>query len=492
MVKQLTLILFTIFLCMQTASAQIVEWSNQQKVKSKTSYTRIIGQNASGIYVMRAKNSEFTRDVILEKYKSNLALENTVELDNPFNSYIEKVLLQDDGILVVSSQRNDSLNKIDLYGYKVNASLQISRQRKLLAQIDESTFKSNSDIQIQPSVSKEYIAVLYYTVGSEKNSAVMHLHGFDASINALYTKTVNVKFAPDDVLVSGFECDNDGNAYVLVDYPQEGAKKRKDKEVRDFFLYGYYKTEDKILEYPIERDSAYINDIGLVVNNYKKTICIAGFYSDDNSSKVIGSFTYGIDVASTLVQYKNYEPLQASYTGKIITTMLNETGTSLTDIYIRKLIPRSDGGCIIIAEKYYETRQTYTYYANGFPQTASHTAYNFDEILVISKNGAGETQFADFIKKKQTSTNDGGFYSSFVLLNANDKLAFAYNADANEESDVLISTINPLGQMDTKILIKALSYYVNLIPTESKQISSNTSLICTLKDRRFTLMKLTY
>lgn len=492
MVKQLTLILFTIFLCMETASAQIVEWSNQQKVKSKTSYTRIIGQNASGIYVMRAKNSEFTRDVILEKYKSNLALESSIEMDNPYNSYIEKVLLQDDGLLVISSQRNDSLNKIDLFGYKINASLQVSKQRKLLVQIDESTFKNNSDIQIQPSVNKEYTAILYYTEGAEKNTAVMHLHGFDGSLNGIYTKTVNVAFASDDILVSGFECDNDGNSFVLVDYPKEGAKKRKDKEIRDFFLYGYYKTLDKILEYPIAQDSAYINDIGLVVNNYKKNICVAGFYSDDNSNKVIGSFTYGIDAGSTLVQYKSYEPFQASYTTKIITTMLNEAGTFLTDLYIRKLIPRSDGGCIIVAEKYYETRQTYTYYANGFPQTASHTAFNFDEILVVSKNGDGVTQFADFIKKKQTSTNDGGYYSSFVLLNANDKLAFAYNADTNEESDVLISTINPLGQMDTKILIKALSYYVNLIPTESKQIASNTSLICTLKDRRFTLMKLTY
>jgi hypothetical protein len=492
MVKQLTLILFTIFLCMKTASAQIVEWSNQQKIKSKTSYTRILGQNASGIYVLRGKNNEFTRDVILEKYKSNLALENSIELDNIYNSVVEKVLLQDDGVLVICSQRNDSLHKIDLYAYKVNTSLQINKQRKLLARIDEASFKNNADVQVQPCVSREYTAILYYTEGSEKNTAMMHLHGFDASFNEMYAKTVNIAFSPDDIVVSGFDCDNDGNAFVLADYPQVGAKKRKDKEIRDFFLYGYYRTLDKTLEYPIEHDSAFINDLGLVVNNYRKTICVAGFYSDDNSSKVIGSFSYSIDANSTLLQYKKFEPFQAAYTNKIITTMLNETGTSLTDLYIRKIIPRSDGGCVIVAEKYYETRQTYTYYANGFPQTASRTSFNFDEILVISKNGEGQTQFADFIKKKQTSTNDGGYYSSFVLLNANDKLAFAYNADSNEESDVLITTINPLGQIDTKILIKALSYYVSLIPTESKQIGSNTSLICTLKDRRFTLMKLTY
>ena len=146
MVKQVTLILFTIFLCAASAPAQIVEWSNQQKVKSKTSYTKVIGQNASGIYMLRGKNSELTKDVILEKYKSNLALENSIELDQPYNAYIESVLLQDDGVLVVGSQRNDSLRKIEIYAYKVNATLQVSKQRKVLAQIDEADFAGGGNI----------------------------------------------------------------------------------------------------------------------------------------------------------------------------------------------------------------------------------------------------------------------------------------------------------------------------------------------------------
>jgi hypothetical protein len=88
--------------------------------------------------------------------------------------------------------------------------------------------------------------------------------------------------------------------------------------------------------------------------------------------------------------------------------------------------------------------------------------------------------------------NDGGYYSSFVMLNTNDKLSFIYNTTANDEGDIMISSINPVGQIDTRILIKSLSYYVQLMPPESKQINNSSTLICTLKDRRFTLMKLTY
>jgi hypothetical protein len=151
MVKQATLILFALFLCVASVNAQVVEWSNQQKVKSKTSYTKVLGQNASGIYLLRGKNAEFTKDVVLEKYKSNLALESSIEIDQSYNSNIETVLLQDDGVTVINSVRNDSTRKFEIYATKVNALLQTSRQHKLLAQIDEASFKSHDETLIQQS-----------------------------------------------------------------------------------------------------------------------------------------------------------------------------------------------------------------------------------------------------------------------------------------------------------------------------------------------------
>jgi hypothetical protein len=493
MVNQSTRILFLLFLWIAPCLiyAQTVEWSNQQKLKSKTNYTRIIGENAGGLYLARAKSSDFNRDIILEKYKGNLALEKSIELDIPYSSYIEKFLLQDDGMAIVTSRKNDSVPKIDVSFIKLNAALQQS-PAKLLTRIDATLFKNNTSIYFQASINRANYAMMYFTTGADKNSSVLHMLGFDEALNPSFTKSFNIPFASDDVVISGFECDNEGNTYLLIDYPRAGDKAKKDKDARDFFLYSYYKSLDKTLEYKIDQDSVYINDIGLAVNNHNKSICIAGFYADENNNKVTGTFVYSIDATSTLLQSKSYEPLNKQFTNKIISTMLNETGTFLTDIYIRKLIPRSDGGCTIIAEKYYESRQTYTYYANGFPQTASRVTYNFDEIIMISKNADGKTQFQDFVKKSQSSMNDAGYYSSFVLLNTNDKLSFVYNSDVTSEGEVMISSVNPLGQIDTKILIKAMSYYVMVMPAESRQISANASLMCTLKDRRFTLMKLTY
>jgi hypothetical protein len=225
MVNQSTRILFLLFLWFlpHAMQAQIVEWSNQQKLRSKTNYTRVIGENASGLYVARAKNSDFNRDVIIEKYKNNLALENSMELDMPSGTYIEKFLLQSDGIAVISSRKNDTVPKIDVSCIRINQALQMAKP-KLLTRIDASVFKSNTAINFQASVNKSNYAMIYFTSGLEKSTSVLHMLGFDESMNPTYNKSFNIQFAPDDVVVSGFECDNDGNAYLLIDFPRAGDR----------------------------------------------------------------------------------------------------------------------------------------------------------------------------------------------------------------------------------------------------------------------------
>jgi hypothetical protein len=87
---------------------------------------------------------------------------------------------------------------------------------------------------------------------------------------------------------------------------------------------------------------------------------------------------------------------------------------------------------------------------------------------------------------------DGGYYSSFITMNTNDRIAFIYNSDVSTESDVMISSFAPDGQLDTRVLIKSLSFYISVMPSEFKQISHNAMLAGTMKDKRFSLMRITF
>ncbi len=495
MAKLKPLILFLIFLGAITHSvAQSIEWSNQQKVKSKTYYAQVLGQNAAGIFLLRSKTNDFAKELTLERYKPNLSLELSKELPINSGAYLEKMILLESGMLVFSSKKNSETDMIDLFYQKTDDNLNAAGTPVVVLSVFSSLFKDNSNFYIRTSANKKFFSVVYLTRNAtDKNTSTFHIITLNDQMAVVYKKEFALKYETEDVYITSIEADNNGNVFTLIDFPKSLEKRGKNKGVRSFFLYGYLQKDEKMATFDLGKDSLFIADLGMSINNYNNSVAIGGYYSKENDdNKAAGHFYYLIDLEMVVVKTKVFEDFDKNFIAKVAGSMQNENTTNLTDLAIRRIIPRSDGGCMIVGEKYYESRQMYTYYVNGFPQTSSRTVYNFDEIVVISKNADGTTQFRDFIKKKQSSVADAGYYSSFVLLNTNERLSFIYNSDTGDDGDVMISTLNPKGETDTRILIKALSYYVSIMPPESRQVSGNVAIISTLKDKRFSLLRITY
>lgn len=467
--------------------AQTVEWGNQQKTKSKTNYSQVLGENSSGVFVARARNGEFKNNIVLEKYKANLAQELTKELTQPENSVMERIIVTEGGVLQFHSVKQSS-GAVDVQVVQMDNSLNLVTQKSLLT---AEALGGERKLFIRHSSDKKLFTVFYLSEGKEKGKSVMNVVGFDAAFTQKFTRRFGLNYELDDIYISATECDNKGNVFALMDFPNDG-KKQRDKKARNYFLYAYFPEADNMLEYELDRDSVYINEAELVVNNYAKTVNVAGFYSDKADERCVGTVYFKLDLVSTEMQVKSFDPIDLTFASKVAGIMQNERAPVLSDLYIRKLVPNSDGGCTIIAEKYYETKQSYTSTINGFPQTNYRTVYNYDEVVIIAKNADGSLKFRDFIKKNQASMSDGGYYSSFVTMLANDKIGIVYNSEVVNEGDVMLSTISTKGVVDHKVLIKSMSYYVTIMPPESRQISGNAAIISTLKDRRFCLMRLTF
>ena len=493
MLKQFSFTYLLLFLLLTpfASSSQIVEWSNQTKVKSKTFYSQVLGENSSGVYLVRCKNNDFRKDITVEKYKSNLALEVSIELPIPSNSILEKLVLLENNILFFYSGKNYTSGKIELNCVKLDLYFKPVSTPITICDVDVIQFRDNSNFYIKASADKSKFALVYIRSNNGKGSSTITLQGFNDQLVTSSKKEITVDYEVSDVFFSSMDCNNEGDIFSVVDFPRN-AKRNKANDPRDFNLLTYYQTKDKIVQYEIGKDSVFINDIGLAINNFNKSINVTGFFSNKQDNAVIGEFFYLIDNSTTIIKTKSFDILPKNFVAKIASSMQNENSTTLSDIYVRKIIPHSDGGCLTIAEKYYETKQSYTYYVNGFPQVSYRILYNFDEIILISKNADGTTQYKEYIKKNQATMSDAGYYSSFVTISGNDKIGLVYNSDASNEGDVMITTISTKGNTDTKVLVKAQSYFVQLMPGEAKQVSANSSLICTLKDKRFSIMRLTF
>ncbi|MCE2787012.1 MAG: hypothetical protein ACK44P_08195 [Bacteroidota bacterium] len=482
-----------LFLCLNVhGRAQIIEWSNQQKVKSKTYYSQVLGQNSAGIFLLRSRSNDFSKELTIERYKPNLTLEITRDL--PVNSgvYLEKMMLKESGLIMFASKKNYEQDKIEIIYYLLDDNFNPTGSGVLL-QVSSGLFKEEPEFYVRVSADRKFFSIAFISLnGTDKYTSLINAYGFNDQLVQTYKKEYLLSYDVDDIYISAVETDNLGSTHMLIDYPKNVIRRSKEKELRAFFLYSFLPSEQKPLTQEIVKDSLYIYDLALAVNNYHKSICVAGFYSKEKEgNKISGHFQYVLNMQTAKLSTVTFEDFDKYFIAKVAGSMQNENAANITDLHIKRIIPRSDGGCLIVGEKYYESRQMYTYFVNGIPQTQSRMVFNYDEVIFISKNADGTTQFRDFIKKKQSSVGDAGYYSSFVLLNANERISFIYNSDTGEESDVMITTLNPKGEMNTRILIKALSYYVSIMPPESKQVSSNTVIISTLKDKRFSLLRIT-
>ncbi len=165
---------------------------------------------------------------------------------------------------------------------------------------------------------------------------------------------------------------------------------------------------------------------------------------------------------------------------------------------VNRIVPRSDGGLLLIAECFYIEKQAYNSYSSGIqgvapqPTTVFRNIYNYDEILVFSIEPNASIDWWQVITKNQNSVNDEGYNLSIASLVKKDKVYIFYNLNYHNSNEILEYSINSNGKMKNKILFKSTNYYIDFAPRQCHQIATGSMLIPLIKDRKFNLLKLTY
>ena len=93
--RQAKYAVLVLMLCLQCllAASQAIEWSPPQKQRGRTNYTRILGANSTGYYLLRCRNKDFSKDVFLERYKGSLTIDFSRELLIGNKSRFENIVL---------------------------------------------------------------------------------------------------------------------------------------------------------------------------------------------------------------------------------------------------------------------------------------------------------------------------------------------------------------------------------------------------------------
>ena len=257
------------FCAFKTGFSQQIIWANKNNLDKRTDFTKVIGQNKFGVYVLKHKNSNFRRYYILEHFdkKMNLLKSKTFRIPN---CELEKIVVHSNGILVFTREYIKG-NFTRLLFQSIDSSMNESNAKTIFNNNNET---EGNTIRIEYNPEKSKFFIWYLKDENEKTKLNFFLYNKIGLIKDGST-TIDKKLS--DIFIGDAICDDSGNLYVLY----TNSSKFKSKESKDFFHYVLTLNINTLKknEVLINNTQTFFNTYKLVYNDELATIC-AFLYSN--------------------------------------------------------------------------------------------------------------------------------------------------------------------------------------------------------------------
>jgi hypothetical protein len=474
--------LFAFVFC-QTLNAQQIIWANKNNIDKRTDFTKVIGQNKYGLYILKHKNSSFRRYFILEHFDKRMNLLKSKTFKIP-NAELEKIIVHKKGIVFFSKEFSKG------YSYKLTMQSIDSNFNEQPPKTIVSSQNFNDEtvgFRIEYNSEKNRFLVWYMLEGEGKTILKYHLITHNQVLKEGQT---TISHPLSELYVGDAMLDDTGNLFMI--YSQ--SEKFKSKVAEDFRHYIFclniktnHSTNNRI-----NNPETFVTGYKLSYNQEHNTMSAFGLFGIKDEEENKGYFMIRINCRDFEIIYSVFNDIDRKTVGNIIGLKYEQKGENLSKFKIKKLVPKADGGLLVITERSFVTTQSDIFYVNNIPQSSYAKIFNNDEVLILSLDSAGMPEWTDVVVKNQSSINDGGFYNGIVVMVNDDNFSILYNDRLSANADIIQVTYTHQGIHSKKILLNNEQYYALVIPSEYSQVSNNSIVIPINQNRDYTYIKLLY
>lgn len=481
-IQNIRLGLIAVLLCTLSTSAQVLQWSTPTKLKGAAVFTKVIGENEQGVYLLRYRNRFYSKNVILEKYNHLLTVQGSKVVDLK-NARLSKIYMTEKGLLLIKSKYNRSTQENNLSGQWYDFDLKPVGPSTVLASSTPTEFGDRGNFRVRISDDLKTLSLLY----SEENIAkeiVIHHKLFDINLAVKSEKHFELPYQYSTFIISDFLVTNSGETNLLC----RNISRERRKIISS--VNSLYTIQNNVIKDFLIADTTELKSTKLTYDRATDAARIVAFYGLQDKTGILGTLTFKLNSSRD----KGIVDI-APFSDKLVASVeLNDrnNGAISEGFGILEAIPRSDGGMLIIAEQKEVATEDDVILVNGIPQSTSKNIYNFNELLLINYDSAAFVDWHKVVTKNQTTVNDGGYFSSVAIYVGDKYVELLYNDQMRSSGDVMQCTIYNNGVEKSKKLLKTELDFVAIIPEESRQVSSNKLIIPTSKNRRFALLKLVY
>ncbi len=359
---------------------------------------------------------------------------------------------------------------------------------------------------------------IYSTINSEDKSKIMiykiqRKNGkfdfttllFNESLQLQHESRIATDYDDKKDLFSDFFLDNTGN-FVFT----KGNRSSTRDFINDLSLITKSPEIDTFSLNEINLSGNYLDDIKLKIDNVNEHYVINALYYTKKRGNAQGIFTAVWDITTRQMISQNFQ-----YLGDTVRLAAKSNGsdkTALNDFFIRNIILKKDGGFILAAEDYYIQSQSspwnrydylygypsfspYNYYMyspfsygyygyGGYPYNyfGNQSRYYYNNILVLSMDKSGKTDWASVINKSQYDDQTDNFLSYAIML-TDGQLHFLFNI--LERRTLLISdqSVSGSGKITRTPPFRNLDRGYQFMPRYGKQVSATEIMIpCTYRN----------
>lgn len=337
------------------------------------------------------------------------------------------------------------------------------------------------------------LPIYYFAVSPQKETAMIFTvdedekvdaYGIDISDNKLIWvrsithEEVSIKHSFKELLLS-----DDGRAFFLFEIDNSWSKRRKHR----FELLRLGDSNERV---EISSAGRLTYDISMKFGGEQKKIFVTQTFTNRSNNRCNGINSWVV----SLGQMEVHADLQLDFEEDLPSNPnLDKVDTEkgISDLALRHVVPRVDGGSVIICESSKEyTRRP------GFTSSASVTRrwvdYYFEDIIVFSLNPGGALDWFEVLHKKQYSQDDDASYSSFFLFKVPAQLRMVYNDEIKKGNTVSEYLITSNGLQERKSLMSTDHQNLKLKFREAVQINNHEILVPSLQANQIKLVKIEY
>ncbi len=284
---------------------------------------------------------------------------------------------------------------------------------------------------------------------------------------------------------------NDKGSFFAVMYKEHSKSNRAKNK---FLIYEIGNQKKSLTEIPFEGNMLY--DVYFDYNNMSNALVGAGLYDDRKMYRASGTFHINIPNAAPSDYTLEFQKIPSG-TMSTIRGKESDENDSFNEAYVNELILKSDGGLVMVVERFKKVTQAHT---SPLPRTTqsrnpTYTAqaeYHYNDIILFDYDTKGNVNYKEILYKRQYSRDDGGRLSSFFLMKTPQKVRFIYNDEIKSNNKISEYTLMRDGQNERNAILDTDGYDVHLMFKNGMQTSKNEFIVPSLKRKSLKLVRITY